>query len=106
MDEQFIQAHAQCMTHPKKPVGKPLADKVSAKRSMASFFNGVWAKPPITAFSAKSLLRFSVCGWLRHDFGPHRQHSTLPYLVAQVIKGFAAELRAFDDKLRWFLKSE
>lgn len=45
MDEQFIQAHAQCMTHPKKPAGKPPADSVSTKRCMASIFNGVWAKP-------------------------------------------------------------
>ena len=61
-------------------------------------------KAHITAFSAKSVASLCVCGWSPHDFGPRGQHSTHPYLVAQVIKGFAAELCAFDDK-RWFLKS-
>ncbi|MBI1626379.1 hypothetical protein [Comamonas suwonensis] len=45
MDEQFIQAHAQCMTHPNKPASKPPADNLSAQRCEASIFNGVWAKP-------------------------------------------------------------
>ena len=59
MDEQFIQAHAQCMTHPNKPASKPPADYLSAQRCEASIFNGVWAKPIPLRF-LRNLWRTSV----------------------------------------------